>query len=39
VTIADAVERHAGEAELARRGFRRLTPDDRMRLLAFLRSL
>jgi CxxC motif-containing protein (DUF1111 family) len=39
VTIADAVERHAGEAELARRGFQRLTPDDRLRLLAFLRSL
>jgi len=39
VTIADAVERHAGEADLARRGFQRLTPDDRMRLLAFLRSL
>jgi len=39
VTIADALERHAGEAEFARRGFQRLTPDDRMRLLAFLRSL
>ncbi len=38
-TIADAIERHAGEAELARRGFQRLTPDERIRLLAFLRSL
>jgi CxxC motif-containing protein (DUF1111 family) len=39
VTTADAIERHAGEAELARRSFERLTPDERMRLLAFLRSL
>ena len=39
VTIADAIERHAGEAELARRGFQRLTPDERVRLLTFLRSL
>jgi CxxC motif-containing protein (DUF1111 family) len=39
VTIADAIERHAGEAELARRSFERLTPDARTRLLAFLRSL
>jgi CxxC motif-containing protein (DUF1111 family) len=39
VTIADAIERHAGEAELARRSFERLTPDERVRLLAFLRSL
>jgi CxxC motif-containing protein (DUF1111 family) len=38
-TIADAIERHAGEAELVRRGFQRLTPDERMLLLAFLRSL
>jgi len=39
VTIAEAIARHAGEAELARRGFERLTPDERTRLLAFLRSL
>ena len=39
VTMAEAIARHAGEAELARRSFERLTPDDRARLLAFLRSL
>ena len=39
VTIAEAIERHAGEAALARRGYAQLSPDDRERLLAFLRSL
>ena len=38
-TIDDAVGRHRSEAELARRGFERLTTQDRQRLLAFLRSL
>ena len=39
VTLVDAIERHAGEADLSRRGFERLTRDERERLLAFLRSL
>jgi CxxC motif-containing protein (DUF1111 family) len=39
VTVGDAIARHAGEAELARRSFERLTADERARLLAFLRSL
>src|SRR5882672_10642013 len=34
-TIAESIERHAGEAETARRGFSRLTPGERERLLAF----
>ena len=38
-TITDAIERHAGEAALARRGFGQLSADDRNRLLLFLRSL
>jgi CxxC motif-containing protein (DUF1111 family) len=38
-TIADAIERHRNEADLARRGYVSLSPDDRSRLLAFLRSL
>jgi len=38
-TIESAVLRHQGEAELARRGFLQLSPDDRQRLLVFLRSL
>jgi CxxC motif-containing protein (DUF1111 family) len=38
-TIADAITRHRGEADSARRGYERLTPDDRNGLLAFLRSL
>jgi CxxC motif-containing protein (DUF1111 family) len=38
-TIEDAVRRHRNEAELARRGFERLSPTDRDRLIAFLRSL
>ncbi len=38
-TIEDAIRRHAREAELARRGFERLTDADRAALLAFLRSL
>jgi CxxC motif-containing protein (DUF1111 family) len=38
-TIADAIDRHRGEAELARRGFARLAPVDRDHLIAFLRSL
>ena len=38
-TIAEAIERHRNEADLARRGFAGLTPGERDRLLAFLRSL
>ncbi len=38
-TIEDAIGRHQREAELARRGFLQLSPSDRGRLLAFLRSL
>jgi CxxC motif-containing protein (DUF1111 family) len=38
-TTEEAVRRHAGEAELARRGFERLSDADRAALLAFLRSL
>jgi CxxC motif-containing protein (DUF1111 family) len=38
-TIEGAVLRHQGEAELARRGFVQLSPEDRQRLLVFLRSL
>ena len=38
-TIEDAIGRHRNEAELARRGFDRLSPQERQRLLAFLRSL
>jgi CxxC motif-containing protein (DUF1111 family) len=38
-TIEEAIERHGGEAALARRGFARLDPGDRERLLAFLKSL
>ena len=39
VTFVDAIERHAGEADLSTRTFERLTRDERERLLAFLRSL
>jgi CxxC motif-containing protein (DUF1111 family) len=38
-TIEDAVRRHAGEADLARRGFEQATPGERAALLAFLKSL
>jgi len=38
-TIEAAILRHAREAELARRGFERLTDAERAALLAFLRSL
>jgi CxxC motif-containing protein (DUF1111 family) len=38
-TIADAIQRHQREAELARRGFAELRAEDRLRLLAFLQSL
>jgi CxxC motif-containing protein (DUF1111 family) len=38
-TIETAIERHGGEAALAARGYRQLAPDDRRRLLAFLKSL
>jgi len=38
-TAADAVMRHAGEAGTARRGYERLTAEDREQLLAFLRAL
>ena len=39
VTIADAIGRHRNEAELARRGFERLAPEERQALVAFLGSL
>jgi CxxC motif-containing protein (DUF1111 family) len=38
-TPEDAIRRHAGEAELARRGFEQLSDVDRAALLTFLRSL
>jgi CxxC motif-containing protein (DUF1111 family) len=38
-TIDEAVRRHAGEAQISRRGFERLGAEDRAALLAFLRSL
>jgi CxxC motif-containing protein (DUF1111 family) len=38
-TIEDAIGRHRGEAELARRGFERLGDRDRALLLSFLQSL
>ena len=38
-TPEEAVRRHGAEAELARRGFERLSDADRAALLAFLRSL
>jgi CxxC motif-containing protein (DUF1111 family) len=38
-TIEDAILRHAGEAQLARRGFERAPAADRVALLAFLQSL
>jgi CxxC motif-containing protein (DUF1111 family) len=38
-TIEEAIGRHGQEAELARRGFERLSDADRAALLAFLSSL
>ena len=38
-TVEEAIGRHAREAELARRGFERLSEIDRAALLAFLGSL
>jgi CxxC motif-containing protein (DUF1111 family) len=38
-TIEEAIERHRNEAALARRGYASLPPEDRGRLLAFLRTL
>jgi CxxC motif-containing protein (DUF1111 family) len=38
-TPADAIARHAGQASASRAGFRRLAPEQKMRLLAFLDSL
>ena len=38
-TITEAIERHGGEAALARRGVAQLAPDELSRLLSFLRSL
>ncbi len=38
-TIADAIQRHAGEADVARRRFEALPPPARQRVLAFLQSL
>jgi CxxC motif-containing protein (DUF1111 family) len=38
-TSEDAIRRHAGEADVARRGFERLGPGDREALLRFLRTL
>ena len=39
VTLRDAVLRHAGEADQAARGFRRLSSKDQEAILEFLRSL
>ncbi len=38
-TVEEAIRRHTREAELARRGFERLSDVDRLALLAFLNSL
>ena len=38
-TAEDAIRRHGGEAELARRGFEQLSEADRAAILAFLRSI
>jgi CxxC motif-containing protein (DUF1111 family) len=38
-TVEEAIRRHGGEAELARRGFERLSDIDRAALAALLRSL
>jgi CxxC motif-containing protein (DUF1111 family) len=38
-TIEEAIQRHQHEAALAQRGFAQMPPEDRARLLAFLRSL
>jgi len=38
-TIEDAVRRHGGEADLARRGFEQINESERAALVAFLRSL
>jgi CxxC motif-containing protein (DUF1111 family) len=38
-TIPEAIARHRAEAELARRGYDRLSPQEQGRLIAFLRSL
>jgi CxxC motif-containing protein (DUF1111 family) len=38
-TVEEAIRRHAGEAELARRGFERLSDVDRAALAALLKSL
>ena len=38
-TIDDAIRRHAGEGDVARRGFERLGPGDREVLLRFLKTL
>lgn len=38
-TIVESIERHGGEADLAKRGFMALPPAERERLLTFLRSL
>ena len=38
-TIADAIDRHRGEAVRAREGFARASEEDRATLLAFLKSL
>jgi CxxC motif-containing protein (DUF1111 family) len=39
ITIEDAIAQHRNEADLARRGFEKLAPEDQRRLIAFLRSL
>ncbi len=39
VTLSDAILRHAGEAEQAARGFRKLSGKDQEAMLEFLRSL
>jgi CxxC motif-containing protein (DUF1111 family) len=39
VTLSDAVQRHAGEAERVTSRFRGLTPQQQQQLITFLRSL
>jgi CxxC motif-containing protein (DUF1111 family) len=39
LTLENAIERHAGEAEHARNRFRDLSPQDKQSLLTFLNSL
>jgi CxxC motif-containing protein (DUF1111 family) len=38
-TVENAIQQHRGEADLARQGFERLSPSDKVKLLAFLKTL